>query len=159
MNKDMMIYRKRLIPQECIALRDDNIVYVDEQRVVAHWNTINPRTDIAKGCSAYLLDKGYKISKVYDHQNQLVYWYCDIITSIYDTVSNSLTVTDLLVDVIIMKDGSVKVLDLNELAEALKQGLLSPEDACEALEKTDKLLQDIYKGRFIEYQKLIERYE
>lgn len=159
MNKDMMIYRKRLIPKEMIALGDDNIVYVDDRRVITHWHTLNPRTDIAKGCSAYFLDKGYKISKIYDHDGGLVYWYCDIISSTYDKDTNSLTVTDLLVDVVIMKDGNIKVLDLNELADALRLGLLTSDMGCEALEKTDKLLQEIYEERFEEYQRFLERYE
>ena len=158
MNKDITIYRKRLIPEELIALKDDTIIYIDEKKVITHWKTIKPRKDIAYGYSAYLLDKGFKISKVFDHNDQLVYWYCDIITHSYEASSNSLTVIDLLVDVIVMKDGTLKVLDLDELAEALKQGLLSKEEACQALEKTNSLLKDIYEGRFKEYQEIVESY-
>ncbi len=158
MNKDMNLYRKRLIPKELIALDDDTIVYVDNQQMITRWNSIKPRKDIAYGCSAYLFDKGYKISKVFDHNNQLVYWYCDIINHSYDVSHNSLIVTDLLIDIVVMTDGSVKILDLDELAEALKQGLLSTQEACQALEKSNSLLRDIYEGRFKEYQTLVEKY-
>ncbi len=156
MNKDILLYRKRLIPEELIPLKDDIIIYADEKLVITHWNTIKPRKDIAYGYSAFLLDRGYKISKVFDHNDQLVYWYCDIITHTYEASSNSLIIIDLLVDVIVMKDGSLKVLDLDELSEALKLGLLSKKEACKILDKTNSLLKDIYEGRFREYQDIVE---
>ena len=159
MNKDIHIYRKRIIPEELISLKNDTIVYADEKRVITRWQSLKPRADISYGFSVYLLEQGYKVSKIYDHSDKLVYWYCDIITSSYDSSTNALTVIDLLVDVIMMEDGSIRVLDLDELAEAMKRGLLSPEEACMALEKTNCLLQEIYSGGFAVYQKMIEDYE
>ncbi len=158
MNKDIILYRKRIIPEELIALKDDTIVSADDRLVITKWESLKPREDIAYGWSAYLLDKGFKISKIFDHKDQLVYWYCDIITHSYDVDLNSLTVIDLLVDVVILEDGTVRILDLDELAEAIKQGLLSKEEACMALEQTDLLLKEIYSGNFTEYQKMIEDY-
>ena len=159
MNKDIMLYRKRLIPEELFALKNDLIIYADDQSVITRWNTLKPRRDIAYGFSAYLLDKGFKISKVYDHQDELVYWYCDIIKHSYDSVKNALLVTDLLIDVVVLKDGSSKVLDLDEIVEALHHGLLTTEDMCQALTTTDLLLKDIYDGQFKQYQDLVEKYE
>ena len=48
-----------------------------------------------------------------------MYWYFDIVEYDYDKENNSLTSLDLLADVIVYPDGFVKVLDLDELAEAL----------------------------------------
>lgn len=156
MNKDMTLYRRRIIPAELIALKDDTIVYADDQTVITKWNALKPRSDISHGISAYLLDKGYKISKVFDYNDKLVYWYCDIITHSFDEATNSLTIIDLLIDILVMEDGSVKVVDLNEVAEALRQGSLTSERASDALEKADHLLKDIYEGRFGEYQAIVE---
>ena len=54
-----------------------------------------------------------------------MYWYFDIVEYDYDKENNSLTSLDLLADVIVYPDGFVKVLDLDELAEALGKGTLS----------------------------------
>ncbi len=159
MNTTLTLYRKRIIPEEIIPLKDDTILYADSERIITQWKTLKPRSDIAYGCSAYLLDKGYKISKIYDHEHKLVYWYCDIITHSYNAATSALTVIDLLVDVVIMSDGQVKVLDLDEVAEALEKKLISQHDACDALHKTNLLLRDIYECRFEDYQKFIECYE
>ena len=38
------IYRKRIIPEECILLKDDIIVTQNEEILVTKWNTLNPKT-------------------------------------------------------------------------------------------------------------------
>lgn len=159
MNTTLTLYRKRIIPDEMIPLKDDTILYADDERIITQWNTLNPRSDIAYGCSLYLLDKGYKISKVYDHEHRLVYWYCDIITHSYNATTGALTVIDLLVDIVVMPDMQVKVLDLDEVAEALEKKMISQADACDALHKTNCLLQKIYQGGFLEYQRILDSYE
>ena len=58
-----------------------------------------------------------------------------------------------------MPDGFVKVLDLDELAEATKQGLLSSEELQLSLIQLNKLLQCIYDQKFIELQKVLEEIE
>ena len=37
------IYRKRIIPAECILLKDDIIVAQNEETLVTKWNTLNPK--------------------------------------------------------------------------------------------------------------------
>ena len=69
------------------------------------------------------------------------------------------TVTDLLVDVIVYPDGFVRVVDLDELADALRDKLITQEDLQLALRRLDKLLSLIYKGAFGRLQKYIETYE
>lgn len=58
-----------------------------------------------------------------------------------------------------MPDGFVKVLDLDELAEATKQGLLSSEELQLSLIQLNKLLQCIYDQKFRELQKVLEEIE
>ena len=82
----------------------------------------------------------YKISKFYNHEGTLISWYCDIIDYTYDPDSDTYVVTDLLADVILYPDGFVKVVDLDELAEAFEKRLLSEELLKKALRQTNQLL-------------------
>ncbi|MCD7882893.1 MAG: DUF402 domain-containing protein [Lachnospiraceae bacterium] len=156
---EIRLYRKRIIPDECLLLDDDIILYADHEVIITKWNTIRPKKTLHHGYSCYFLERGYKVSKFYDHENQLISWYCDIIEYEYKDVENSYIFTDLLVDVIVYPDGFVRVVDLDELADAARDGLLSPEQMQHALRRTDKLLSVIYKGAFGKLQKYIEDLE
>ncbi len=156
---ELKLYRKRIIPAECILLEDDEILYQDREVIVTRWNTIRPKKTLHHGYSCYFIERGYKVSKFYDHDGNLISWYCDIIDSAYDEAENAWTFTDLLVDVIVYPDGFVRVVDLDELADAARDGLLSDEQMQLALRRTDKLLSVIYKGAFDKLQKYIEERE
>ena len=101
METQPILYRKRLIPSECIELKDDQILYRDDRIIVTKWNTIRPKKDLDHGYSCYFMKKGFKVSRFYGHENQHVCWYCDIIDTAYDAELNAYTFTDLLVDVIL----------------------------------------------------------
>ena len=66
----------------------------------------------------------------------------------YDEKEQSLTVTDLLADVIIYPNGIHKVVDLEELADAQEQALISSSQLNRSLRQLDKLLNIIQKGDF-----------
>ena len=121
MSNELQIYRKRLIPEECILLKDDIIVEQNEDYILTKWKTLNPKTTFSHGCSCYYLKEGFKISKFYRHDGSLLYWYCDIVEYTSRPEDNSLIVTDLLADIILYPDGRMHVVDLDELAEAAKQ--------------------------------------
>lgn len=144
---DLKIYRKRLIPDECILLKDDIILNRTDDFIVTKWNTLKPRRDFHHGYSCYFLKLGFKISKFYREDNSLLYWYCDIVDYTYQDADNALIVTDLLADVVIYPDGYVKVLDLNELALALEKNLCEPQLITHALQKLDNLLTLIYDDK------------
>ena len=116
--ENLKIYRKRMIPDECILLKDDIILETTQDFIITQWKTLKPRRDFHHGYSCYYLKLGYKISKFYREDNTLLYWYCDIVDYLYKKEENSLLVTDLLADVVIYPDGYIKVLDINELAVA-----------------------------------------
>lgn len=145
---ELMIYRKRMIPAECILLKNDEIVSQDEDRIITRWNTINPKLDFSHGCSCYFLNQGIKVSKFLRHDGSILYWYCDIVDYDYDKEDNRLTVTDLLADVIIFPDGRVKVVDLDELADAFDQGLITSEQMSKCLRQLNNLLTLIYRDKF-----------
>lgn len=156
---EIKLYRKRIIPEECVLLENDIILYQDNEVIITKWNTLKPKKTLHHGYSCYFLERGYKVSKFYDHDGNLISWYCDIIKHTYDPATNTYIFTDLLADVIVYPDGFVRVVDLNELADALRDGLITSEEMQMALRRTDKLLSLIYKGAFGRLQKYIEDVE
>lgn len=146
--KPLQLYRKRLIPDECILLKDDIIMEQNEDIILTRWKTLNPKIAFSHGCSCYLLHDGIKISKFYRSDNTLLYWYCDIVSYHFDEAENSCIVTDLLADVIIHPDGAVQTVDLDEVADAFEKGLLSPEQLTICLRRLNQLLSHIYRDKF-----------
>lgn len=156
---EVKLYRKRIIPEECILLENDEILHIDREIIVTKWNTIRPKKTLHHGYSCYFLERGFKASKFYDHSGNLISWYCDIVSHTFDPSTNTYVFTDLLVDVIVYPDGFVRVVDLNELADAFRDRLITQEQLQLALRRTDKLLSLIYKGAFTRLQNIIEEYE
>ena len=136
MNNELQIYRKRLIPEECILLKDDIIVEQNDDYILTKWKTLNPKTTFSHGCSCYYLKEGFKISKFYRHDGSLLYWYCDIVEYTRRPEDNALIVTDLLADIILYPDGRMHVVDLDELAEALEKGLITQAQMTACLRQT-----------------------
>lgn len=168
------LYRKRIIPDECIQLKDDRTLHCDEDIILTKWNAIRPKKDLHHGYSCYFLKKGFKVSKFYCKDGSLLYWYCDIVEYEYRREDNSLTTLDLLADVIVYPDGFVKVMDLDELALSIKSpagehmdhaagasidGALSMDLLQKCLIRLNNLLQIIYSGNFHTLQKYINEIE
>ncbi|MDD5934470.1 MAG: hypothetical protein PUC65_02725, partial [Clostridiales bacterium] len=76
-----------------------------------------------------------------------------------DSSNNSLTVTDLLLDVTISKEGKMNVLDLNELADCVEQSLIDKSLLLTALRSADTLFSMIADGSFEEAKTLLSSYE
>lgn len=153
------LYRRRIIPDECVPLKDDVILECSEDRIVTSWYALRPKKDLHHGYSCYFMKEGFKVSKFYYEDGRLLYWYCDIVDFEYKEAANELIVTDLLADVIIYPDGFVKVVDLDELVTALDSGTLSLDTLKSSLQKLDRLLQLIYKGKFDTLTAYIEKHE
>ncbi len=153
---ELQLYRRRLIPAECILLKDDIIVKQTKDLIITSWKTLNPKIAFSHGCSCYFLREGFKISKFYTQNNSLLYWYCDIVEYAQDESAHTLTTTDLLADVIVYPDGRTKVVDLDELAQAFETGLLTAAQLSAALRQLNHLLTYIYKDKFDQLQALIE---
>ena len=140
------LYRKRIIPEECTHLKDDEILHLDERLMITRWRTLKPRTDFHHGVSCYFFKEGFKISKFYHQNGNLVYWYCDIISTEYIANENKLIITDLLADVVIYPDGFVRVLDVEELVWAHTEKKLSTDELTTALSILGSLLKVVYSG-------------
>lgn len=159
MRENPSIYRKRMIPDECVLLKDDVILEMNEDIIITKWNTLKPRRDFHHGYSCYYLNMGIKVSKFYREDNTLLYWYCDIVDYKYEEKDNSLIVTDLLADVVIYPDGFVKVLDVDELAIALEKNICPVDLVIKGLKRLDNLLSFIYDDKFDILTNHIERIE
>ena len=154
----LTLYRKRLIPEECILLKDDIILSADRDRIITSWHALHPKKELHHGYSMYLLSEGVKVSKFMREDNSLIFWYCDIVTYEFDAATNTLTSVDLLADVIIYPDGFVKVVDLDELVQALQEGKITNEQLSDSLLKLNRLLSLIYAGQFPTLTEQIESF-
>lgn len=154
-----VLYRKRFIPNEMIPLKDDIILTYTDDLIITKWITLHPRKDIAWGISAYFIKDGYKVSKIYNRNNHIVYWYCDIIQTQKITEKNTVIFEDLLIDVLLYEDGTIHICDLDELADALELNLITQKESLYAIRTLDSLLKTIYQGRFPELQDIINQSE
>lgn len=150
------LYRERIIPKEIIPLDNDIILFEDSSCIITSWNTLRFKPEFAKGLSYYDLNNNIKVSKFLSSDNRLVYWYCDILRISSD--NDSFTFTDLLADVIIYPDSTYKVVDLDELSDAVIKNLISLSDSANALRTLNNLLNMIYDGSFKKYQDILNSY-
>ncbi len=138
------IFRTRYIPSETVDLSSDMLLYRDQRYLITHWNPIKPREDIAFGISCVFLEKGWKISAILDHERKLKHWYCDIIEIEYEKSTDTYYLYDLLTDVRILNDGRVEVVDLDELAIAFEEGLITAKQLSMSLKRCNSLLDLVY---------------
>ncbi len=148
MYSNIRLFRKRFIPDEFLELGSDKILYMDDSVLITSWSTIKPRKDFASGFSVYYRKEGFKISRHQNANGEFTRWYCDIMTESAD--GNNLTYSDLLIDVIVLPDGTVQVVDMDEAADALEQNLITADQLKQALRSADTLLRYIYCNRFNE---------
>ncbi len=149
------LYRKKIIPAGHILLKDDVIVAQDAGTVITTWHTLRPKAEFSHGSSCYFLDEGFKVSKFYRQDGSLLYWYIDIVEYAFE--GESLTFTDLLADVVIYPDGRIQVVDLDELADALEQNLITQEQMAACLRSLNHLLTLLYGGQFERLQAPLNR--
>ncbi len=155
----LQLFRKRMIPDECISLKNDVILAHSDEYIITTWNTLNPKTSFDHGCSCYFLKEGFKLSKFYRADGKLLYWYCDIVEYQWNKDKTALTSIDLLADVIVYPDGRTKVMDLDELADACERGIISSEQLQKCLRQLDKFLSYIYENKFELLQNVLEARE
>ena len=155
--KHPILYRKRFIPDECVLLKDDEVLECNDKIIVTRWKTLHDRCDLSHGYSCYYPDRGYKISKFLKADGTLLCWYCDIITCEYNSDENTLLVIDLLADIKIYPDGRQRVLDLDELSEAFEKKLIDESLLKKSLLSLNKLLNDLYEEGILSLAAPIEK--
>lgn len=155
---NLTLYRKRIIPEECILLKDDIVLQVDNDTIVTKWNALKPKKDLHHGYSCYYLKEGFKMSKFLDEAGNLLYWYFDIVEYEFHADKNEYIVTDLLVDVIINPDGFVKVVDLDELVAAFDSDRLTDYQLKKALLYLNNLLSAVYSPKLNTLKFTLDQY-
>lgn len=140
------LYRRRYIPNELTHLKDDVVISWDSETIVTKWKTIRPRSDFDNGVSSYLLKRGMKVNRFMKGE-ELFLNYIDIGEFEYNG-DGSIIFHDLLVDVVVETDGRIRVLDFDQLATALKDGVISVGQACAAMNITASLLEALYSDNF-----------
>lgn len=148
----MKIFRRRYVPNEIVDISNDKVIYRDSEKLITKWVPIKPREDFASGESCVYFNYGWKISKFYNEDGSLKYWYCDIINYEYYEEEDKYIFNDLLLDVVIYEDGHYEILDEEELEEALRNGIVTQEIAEEAKLKLNNLLQIIKENKFKELE-------
>lgn len=138
------IYRIRYIPSEITDLSSDELLYRDKRYLITQWEPVKPRTDISYGLSCIFIEDGWKVSAIMDQDKRIKYWYCDIIDIFYEEENDTYFIYDLLTDVKIRADGMIEVIDLDELASAFEEGLITKDQILASLKKTNSLLSLIY---------------
>ena len=155
---DITLYRRRIIPQECVKLKDDIILHMDKKILVTEWKTLKPRKDFHHGYSLYLFEEGIKVSKFLREDDSLLYWYCDIVEYDLNETKDELTVTDLLADITVDGEGHLNVLDVDELSEAYDKGLITDEMFHTAVRRLGNLINAYQTGEFKRYTDIIDGY-
>ncbi len=171
MSEKIMLFRRRFIPNELTFLKDDEILAYNDEIIVTRWNSLKPRNDFSGGMSTYYRKKGIKISRIIDNNGDFLHWYCDIVTECgpealdvdngcklrngADTFIleggipgvHPIVYQDLLIDIIVNPNGLIEVADLDELADAQKNGLITSEMTNKALHIAKDYLRLLY-GRY-----------
>lgn len=151
------LFRVRYLPFEIVELSSDRILFRDSSYLITSWEPIRPRADIKSGISCIFLNEGWKINAIRDNQDRIIYWYCDIIDIRFDLKEDAVYFHDLLVDIVIREDRSLEVLDLDELATAYDNGLITKEQLLLALHRCNSLLRMIYNTDVPSYMSEIIR--
>ena len=95
--------------------------------------------------------KWFDIGKFYDESKNWLGYYCDIIKPITRLMSGSVStsvLTDLFLDIWITADGSVHVLDEDELENAVRHGFISKSVAAKARSQAQMLMRKIELHEF-----------
>lgn len=170
MFNSVALFRRRFVPNEITWLKDDALVYMDDEKIITRWKSLKPRSDFSGGESTYYRKKGLKVSRILDSNGNFLHWYCDIIMeqdanilkelpddcrlknganeyiSNLDlhSADNQIVFTDLLVDIIINPNGLIEVADLDECADMLKKGYITVDQLDFALHTAHDFLALLY---------------
>lgn len=144
---NIQLIRKRYYPDEEVNISGDEILYLDDDLLVTSWLPIKPREDISKGIAFWFLNKGYKITKLYDLEGKFIHYYCDICR--YEVEKGkSYKMIDLLADIIVEPSMTYRVIDMDELIDMLENHSLPPKEFMISIKNLTSLIEVINKGEF-----------
>lgn len=99
-------------------------------------------------CVTFLPDKGnWCVNAVYNEEDVIVEWYFDILKSKGVDLSGRHYYKDLYLDVVVRPDYQIRVIDGDELLEALNDGIINREDFDGAYEIADHITKVVVKDK------------
>lgn len=102
-------------------------------------------------------NKNIAVSVCINNKNEILQWYFDIAKDSSLTEEGVPYIDDLYLDVILAKDGEIKVIDQDELQEALDNKIIMQEDFDLAYRVADDLINQI-NGNFDKIISFTEKY-
>ncbi|MFV0440064.1 MAG: DUF402 domain-containing protein [Lachnospirales bacterium] len=155
MDKKFKLYRKRLLPFEDVELKDDLVLFKSKDFLVTKWDILKKGKEFNNGYSIFDIENNVKVSKML-LDDELKYYYVDIVK--YDIGESYLRTIDLLADVII-RDGKVMVVDLDEFEQVYNEKNIDTKEIFQALKYLSKFLDDLYDIGFDKYIDMFEKYK
>lgn len=124
-----------------------SLLYIDEVSKPSIWEDPNNKITVCANGMKWLqilpTNDNYLITAMINNQNEIEVWYIDIIVGYgYDT-DNVIFFDDLYLDLIISPNGDLKIDDMDELEEALKQNDITMDLYSLAISTKDKLQKEI----------------
>jgi len=105
-----------------------------------------------------MMGKWFTVGKIRDLRGRHTGYYCDIVTSPRLLKDGGIELTDLFLDLWVSRDLRYKVLDEDELENALRKRWISKRLYDKAKEQLRKLVDIVERGRFPPYHvKYLER--
>lgn len=144
--------RERVFLGETNLLKEDVMIYRDNELLVVRWDTINRNKVFAKGISFYFPEEKIKVSALFDKDGGLVKYYCEVVEADYNKDSDKYVFRDLIVDVDLYEDGTYEELDEDQLKIALEDDeneIITPEKSREILRVKDNIIRKIHEGNII----------
>ncbi len=152
----------RVNPPEVIDAALDRRLAEAERTETSHWRWYQVSEDllVARGDPAkpwcdrttrmyYLLDRGLGVVENIRLDDGRYSWYIHLAKFLRDDRRQCWIMKDLFVDVLVRKDlTGHRVVDLDDLAEALDLGLIDSAGAADVLRRTERLSAEIDAGRF-----------
>lgn len=144
----MKRFKRKFFPPITFDISNDELHYHNDDIMVTSWIPENSDMGVAKAVSVFFLKEGFQISKKFDKKGNFLYWYCDIIAIEQNTQENSITFVDLIADVVVLPNGQVELIDLDEFADAIEKNIIEREYIAQAVRSMHNLLEYIYKQDF-----------
>ncbi len=154
MTKAMKIFKQKFIPEKIYDISDDEVIFFNNEFMITSWEATNSEMGVKKALSLTSFSNGYQISKKFNKENEFMYWYCDIVKAWHDREKNEIWIQDLIADVILFPDKALQVIDLPELVEARKNGLITEVLFQECHKSILSLVSSVIHGNFPPQQNL-----
>jgi hypothetical protein len=160
MSKPKLHIRYIRLPNQVLDIYDD-LIYKSEKVVVSkgqitstHSIVFDGEVVLAYGFQIVYFDffgKWFGVGKIRNLQGKHTGYYCDIVKPPQILADGGIELTDLFLDLWVSPDLRFKVLDEEELENALRKGWITKRLYDKAKQELEKLIDVVKKGKFPPY--------